>query len=85
MIVIIIRVTDCSIRVYRSFGDSYFRIHQYYNTNILPIMLALCSMLSDTYYAHNYAGIIGGSLFVAEFCTRDLFAAELFKEWFLCS
>ena len=25
-------------------------------------MLALCSMLSDTYYAHNYASIIGGSL-----------------------
>ena len=34
----------------------------YYYTNILPIMLALCSMLSDTYYAHNYASIIGGSL-----------------------
>ena len=26
---------------------------------ILPIMLALCSMLSGTYYAHNYASIIG--------------------------
>ena len=36
--------------------------NSYYNTNILPIMLALCSMLSDTYYAHNYASIIGGSL-----------------------
>ena len=34
----------------------------YYYTNILPIMLALCSMFSDTYYAHNYASIIGGSL-----------------------
>ena len=34
----------------------------YYYTNILPIMLALCSMLSGTYYAHNYASIIGGSL-----------------------
>ena len=30
--------------------------------NILPIMLALCSILSGTYYAHNYASIIGGSL-----------------------
>ena len=29
---------------------------------ILPIMLALCSMLLYTYYAQNYAGIIGGSL-----------------------
>ena len=36
--------------------------NSYYYTNILPIMLALCSMLSDTYYAHNYASIIGGSL-----------------------
>ena len=25
----------------------------------LPIMLALCLMLSETYYAQNYAGIIG--------------------------
>ena len=37
--------------------------NSYYYTNILPIMLALCSMLSDTYYAHNYASIIRGSLF----------------------
>ena len=28
-------------------------------------MLALCSMLSGTYYAHNYASIIGGSLILA--------------------
>ena len=38
--------------------------NSYYYTIILPIMVALCSMLSDTYYAHNYASIIGGSLFV---------------------
>ena len=36
--------------------------NSYYYTNILPIMLALCSMLSGTYYADNYASIIGGSL-----------------------
>ena len=36
--------------------------NSYYYTNILPVMLALCSMLSGTYYAHNYASIIGGSL-----------------------
>ena len=36
--------------------------NSYYYINILPIMLALCSMLSGTYYAHNYASIIGGSL-----------------------
>jgi len=33
-----------------------------HGTKIL-IMLALCSMLSGTYYAQNYAGIMGGSLF----------------------
>ena len=38
--------------------------NSYYYTNILPIMLALCSMLSDTYYVHNYASIIGGSLII---------------------
>ena len=38
--------------------------NSYYYTNILPIMLALCSMLSGTYYAHNYTSIIGGSLWV---------------------
>ena len=38
--------------------------NSYYCTNILPIMLALCSMPSDTYYAHNYASIIGGSLMI---------------------
>ena len=29
---------------------------------ILPIMLALCSMLLPPYYAQNYVGIIGSSL-----------------------
>ena len=36
--------------------------NSYYYTNILPIMLALYSMLFRHYYAHNYASIIGGSL-----------------------
>ena len=31
--------------------------------NNLPIMLALCLMLSGTYYAENYAGIIGLDLY----------------------
>ena len=31
-------------------------------SKIFPIMLALCLMLSLTYYAQNYAGIIGWSL-----------------------
>ena len=31
-------------------------------TKILPIMLALCLMLLPSFYAQNYAGIIGSSL-----------------------
>ena len=31
-------------------------------SKIFPTMLALCLMLSVTYYAQNYAGIIGWSL-----------------------
>ena len=46
--------------------------NSYYYTNILPIMLALCSMLSDTYYAHNYASIIGGSLALTiNYCVKS--------------
>ena len=30
-----------------------------------PIMLALCLMLFSTYYAQNYAGIIGSGLLIA--------------------
>jgi len=33
-------------------------------TKIVPIMLALCSMLLSTYYAENYAGIIGASTII---------------------
>ena len=28
----------------------------------IPVMLALCLMLSMTHYAQNYAGIVGGFL-----------------------
>ena len=40
-------------------------------SEIFPIMLALCSMLSVTYYAQNYAGIIGWSLMakLSSICT----------------
>ena len=44
----------CSIRVYQSFVAIFKKT--------IPIMLALCSMLSVTYYAQNYTGIIGWSL-----------------------
>ena len=38
-----------------------FKIHMLC-TKSLPIMLALCSMLLPSYYAPNYAGIIGSGL-----------------------
>ena len=44
---------DCLIRVYQLFVVI---------SQIFPIMLALCLMLSVTYYAKNYAGIICWSL-----------------------
>ena len=40
-------------------------------------MLALCSMLSDTYYAHNYASIIGGSLTMSK--SRDTHNTHIIK------
>ena len=47
-----------------------------YKTDLLkflPIMLALCLMLSDAYYAKNYAGIIGlGLLINYETTYKDL-------------
>ena len=36
-------------------------------SKIFPIMLALCLMLLVTYYAQNYAGIIGWSLLIKHF------------------
>ena len=35
-------------------------------------MLALCLMLSGTYYARNYAGIIGASLYIASYILRHI-------------
>jgi len=62
-----IKVTDCSIRVYRSnFANVIFQQRIY--TFVQPIMLALCSILLSTYYAQNYAGIIGGSLVTVVWC-----------------
>ena len=55
---------DCSLRVYQSFTTIF---HKCINIDIyafcvLLIMLELRLMLLVTYYAQNYAGIIGGSL-----------------------
>ena len=54
-------------------ATKYTAIFQFRTTNslkycnfskIFPIMLAFCLMLSVTYYAQNYAGIIDWSLVV---------------------
>ena len=55
---------ECSIRVITKMVTvllEYIDLFNVFNQT-LPIMLALCSMLLDTYYAQNYAGIIGASL-----------------------
>ena len=58
-----------SIRVYRSFsltcnltGKDFQYIYILKIITGIQIMLALCLMLSGTYYAKNYAGIIGQGL-----------------------
>ena len=63
---------DCSIRVHRLFTTI---LHKCLILILLlkyiiyfPVMLALCLMLSMTYYAENYAGIIGGSLDTPHYC-----------------
>ena len=64
--------------------------NSYYYTNILPIMLALCSMLSGTYYAHDYASIIGGSLLQDDCSVRMTALLEYLDltlatpSWILC-
>ena len=40
-------------------------------SKIFPIMLALCLMLSVTYYAQNYAGIISWSLLIGDLKCSD--------------
>ena len=63
-------------------------------------MLALCSMLSDTYYTHNYASIIGGgslrmSSFVTDLCNNGVLVFHVvhvnhvaccisYEPWLLC-
>ena len=58
-------------------------IFAYSVTVILPIMLALCLMLSGTHYAQNYAGIIGWCLNMAtiddvevRICSSEVFDDE---------
>ena len=44
-----------------------------------PIMLALCLMLSMTYYTQNYADIIGGSLLVWQLVALSAFLLNHIK------
>ena len=49
---------NCFIRVYSNLGIHVTNYSTEMFSAILPIMLALCLMLSGTYYAKSYAGII---------------------------
>ena len=49
-----------SLLYYRRFHKNCFKIFP------MHIMLALCLMLSETYYVQNYAGIIGLGLIVPQ-------------------
>ena len=66
LLTVLLEYIDLSV-IYSYFYKQEFILLQ----NILPIMLALFSMLSGTYYAHNYASIIGGSLTLALFTTPN--------------
>ena len=59
MMTVLLEYIDRSLQFPQMLNIAIFILH-------LPIMLALCLMLSMTYYAQNYAGIIGGSLLVWE-------------------
>ena len=67
---------DCSIIVSQPFSVAC--VFAYSMTVILPIMLALCLMLSGTYYAQNYASIIGWCLFITPCLTQQI------KTFYLC-
>ena len=54
---------DCFVIVSQPFSVAC--IFAYSMTIILPIMLALCLMLSGTYYVQNYASIIGWCLLIS--------------------
>ena len=63
---------DCSIRVYLSI------------VAIFLILLARCLMLSVTYYAQNYTGIIGWSLDVR--CNNDrIMKLDKLHHGYLCT
>ena len=79
-----IQDSDCSIRVYRSISLTYSLTGKDFQYNILkiiiPIMLALCLMLSSTYYAKNYAGMIGQGLPYSRLFSRGKIFTN-FADW----
>ena len=50
------------------------------NSYYYKILLALCSMLSDTYYAYNYASIIGGSLHLCSSVIPNLIETKFARD-----
>ena len=64
---------DCSVIVSQPFSMAC--IFAYSMTVFLPIMLALCLILSGTYYAQNYGSVIGWCLLL----TIDMFNDELWS------
>ena len=48
--------------VQNSNGECSIKVYNHIFSQTVPIMLALCLMLLATYYAQNYADIIGWSL-----------------------
>ena len=65
---------DCSVIESQPFSMTC--IFAYSMTIILPIMLALCLMLSGTYYAQNYASIIGWCLTTSNTNNKDLIFSQ---------
>ena len=55
-------ITTDSPKSHNPVKSIYFYKFCQWCCKVLPIMLALCSMLLLSYYAQNYAGIIGSSL-----------------------
>ena len=67
----------CSNITYWKWSLNLFQAHAFRVlikfSKIVPIMLALCLMLLGTYYALNYAGIIGRGLVLTEIKTGNYF------------
>ena len=74
---------NCSVIVSQPFSVAC--IFAYSMTIILPIMLALCLMHSGTYYAQNYASIIGRCLILHSLETNALLINSVFDFTTYCN